>query len=101
MTSRLWLNRSGRPLSANGLYRLVCKRTFAAFGKRINPHLIRSCLGTSTAVHHGANIGLAMTVLGHQSSKVFERYYNQAEMLDAVRAYQEMLLGPQRRRKKR
>ena len=91
-TSRLWLGRSGRPLSEAGLYRLVCKRTRAAFGKRINLHLFRSCLITSTAVHHGAQMGLAMTVLRHQSSKVTERHYNQAKMIDAVRAYQEMLL---------
>ena len=37
-----------------------------AFGKRINPHLFRSCLATSTAVHHGAHMGLAITVLRHQ-----------------------------------
>ena len=80
-------------LTTNSLYRLVCKRTRAAFGKRINPHLFRSCLATSTAVHHGAHMGLAMTVLGHQNSKVIERHYNQAKMIDAVRAYQEILLA--------
>jgi site-specific recombinase XerD len=91
LTNRLWLTRYGQPLSANGLYRRVCQRTRAAFGKRINPHLFRSCLATSTAVHHGANIGLAITVLGHQNSKVRERHYDQAKMIDAVRAYQEIL----------
>ena len=90
-TSRLWLSRNGRPLDDSSLYRLVCKRTYEAFGKPINPHLFRSCLATSTAVHHGANMGLAMTVLGHQSSKVTTRHYNQAKMIDAVRAYQEVL----------
>ena len=96
-TSRLWLSRNGRPLDDDSLYRLVCKRTRDAFGKRINPHLFRSCLATSTAVHHGAEMGLAMTVLDHQSSEVTERYYNQAKMIDAVRAYQEILLAdPQR-----
>ena len=92
-TSRLWLSRNGRPLSEDALYRLVCRRTRAAFGKRINPHLFRSCLATSTAVHHGAHMGLAMTVLRHQNSDVTERHYNQGEMIDAVRAYQEILLG--------
>ena len=38
-------------------------------------------------------MGLAMTVLRHQNSKVTERHYNQAKMIDAVRAYQEILLG--------
>jgi integrase len=92
-TSRLWLGRSGWPLSENGLYRLVCRRTRAAFGKRINPHLIRSCLITSTAVHHGAQMGLGMTVLHHQTWDVTQRHYNQANMIDAVRAYQEIVLG--------
>jgi integrase len=92
-TNRLWLGQGGRPLGQDGLYRLVCRRTRAAFGKRVNPHLFRACLITSTAVHHGAQMGLAMTVLRHQHSKVTERHYNQAKMIDAVRAYQEMLLG--------
>lgn len=92
-TSRLWLSRNGRPLDDDSLYNLVCKRTYEVFGKKINPHLFRSCLVTSTAVHHGAEMGLAMTVLGHQSSKVTTRHYNQAKMIDAVRAYQEVLLA--------
>jgi integrase/recombinase XerD len=92
-TCRLWLSRNGRPLDDSSLYHLVCKRTCEAFGKPINPHLFRSCLATSTAVHHGAEMGLAMTVLGHQSSKVTTRHYNQAKMIDAVRAYQEVLLA--------
>ena len=92
-TSRLWLSRIGRPLDGSSLYKVVCKRTREAFGKPINPHLFRACLATSTAIHHGAHMGLAMTVLGHQSSEVTTRYYNQAKMIDAVRAYQEVLLA--------
>ena len=56
-TSRLWLSRIGRPLDGSSLYKVVCKRTREAFGKQINPHLFRSCLATSTAVHHGAAHG--------------------------------------------
>jgi hypothetical protein len=91
-TNRLWLSPTGRPLSYYSLYRIVCKRTFDAFGKRVNPHLFRACLATSTAVHHGAEIGLAMTVLGNTSA-VFDRHYNQAKMIDAVRAYQDIVLA--------
>jgi integrase/recombinase XerD len=91
-TSALWLSRNGRPLDDDSLYNLVCKRTYEAFGKKINPHLFRACLATSTAIHHGAQMGLAMTVLDHKSSEVTERYYNQAKMIDAVRAYQKVLL---------
>jgi integrase len=92
-SSRLWLSRNGRPLDDDSLYNLVCKRTYEAFGKKINPHLFRSCLATSTAIHHGAHMGLAMTVLDHKSSEVMERHYNQAQMIDAVRIYQKILLA--------
>jgi hypothetical protein len=34
-----------------------------------------------------------MTVLDHKSSKVFERHYNQARMIDAVKSYQILLLS--------
>ncbi len=90
---RLWLGSDGQPMNDQALYRMICTRTLEAFGKAINPHLFRACLATSTAIHHGANMRLAMTVLGHQSSKVTTRHYNQAKMIDAVRAYQDVLLA--------
>lgn len=92
LSHQLWFNRFGRPLEAGGLARAVCRRTRVAFGKRVNPHLFRDCLITSTAVHHGARMGLAMTVLGHQNYKVTQRHYNQADMIGAVRAYQDIML---------
>ena len=93
-TSALWLSRNGRPLAYGSLYNLVCKRTYEAFGKKISPHLFRACLATSTAIHHGAQMGLAMTVLDHKSREVMHRHYVHAQMIDAVRAYQ-MLLADQ------
>jgi len=90
---RLWLGSDGLPLDGDALYRMICKRTREAFGRPITPHLFRSCLATSTAIHHGANMGLAITVLGHQNSKVTTRHYNHAKMIDAVRAYQDVLLA--------
>jgi integrase len=92
-TNRLWLSRNGRPLDDDSLYHLVCKRTYETFGKKINPHLFRACLATSTAIHHGAQIGLAMTVLDHKSEEVMERHYIHAQMIDAVQAYQKILLA--------
>jgi integrase len=92
-TNALWLSRNGQPLDYNSIYRLVCNRTYAAFGKKINPHLFRSCLATSTAIHHGAQMGLAMTVLDHKRKEVMERHYIHAQMIDAVRAYQKILLA--------
>ena len=78
---------------ADGAGKRQARWTDGGAAKRINPHPFRSCLATSTAIYHGAEIGLAMTVLEHTSSAVFERYYNQAKMIDAVKAYQEILLA--------
>jgi hypothetical protein len=36
-------------------------------------------------------MGLAMTVLHHQSFDVTQRHYNKASMIDTLRAYQEIL----------
>jgi hypothetical protein len=38
-------------------------------------------------------MGLAMTVLDHKSSEVTQRHYIHAQMIDAVRAYQKILLA--------
>ncbi len=91
-THHLWASKQGCPLSYGSLARIITDRTNAAFGKPINPHLFRDCLTTSTAVHHGAHMGLAMTIHGHQSSTVAQKHYNQANMIGAVHAYQAMLL---------
>jgi len=92
-TRRLWLSRRGRPLDDSSIYQIVAGRTQEAFGKPVGPHLFRVCLATSTAVHHGAQMGLAMIILDHLHSEVTERSYNQANMIDAVRSYQDLMLG--------
>lgn len=92
-TRRLWLSRRGRPLDDSSVYQIVTSRTREAFGKPVGPHLFRACLATSTAVHHGAHMGLAMIILDHLHSKVTERSYNQADMIDAVRSYQDLMFG--------
>jgi len=38
-------------------------------------------------------MGLAMIILDHLHSEVTERSYNQANMIDAVRSYQDLMLG--------
>lgn len=88
----VWMSRQGNPLSESGFARVTINRTQAALGKAINPHLFRDCLATSTAVHHGAHMGLAITVLGQRDQRVNQKYYNQANMISAVTVYQSMLL---------
>jgi len=86
--NHLWPSKTGQPLSASAIYRVVCRRTEVAFGFKVNPHLFRDCCVTTIAQHHGAHIGVAVALLGHHDPKITERYYNQAGLVDAVRAYQ-------------
>ena len=86
--------RTARRWIAKRILGLTAKSTSGhSSGVANYPHLFRSCLATSTAIYHGAEIGLAMTVLDHRSSEVFERSYNQAKMIDVVKPYQEILLA--------
>ena len=89
----LWLSRNGRPLSASQLYLNIINRTRAAFGRAINPHLVRDCAVTSIALHDSANIQIASAALGHRHPRTTEKYYNQSAMIDAVRSYQAYILG--------
>ena len=84
----LWLSRNGRALCDNQLYKIVTRHTKEAFGKVVNPHLFRDCAATSIAVNHSAHIGIAAGALGHVDPRTTERYYNQAGMIEAARAYQ-------------
>ena len=89
--ARLWPSRHGGPLSYNAVYKAIFRRTEAAFGHPLNPHLFRDCATTTIAVHHGDRIGIIPGLLGHRDPRTFERYYNQAGMISAVHAYQNLI----------
>lgn len=92
-TKRLWPSRKGGPISDSGVFNVIVRRTRVAFGHSVNPHLFRDCAVTTMATHHGAHIGAASSLLGHVDPRVTERHYNQAGMIDAVRAYQDVVMG--------
>ena len=50
-TDRLWLGMRGRPLNAQGLERIVRRRTFDWFGLERGPHWFSKCLAPSAAMH--------------------------------------------------
>ncbi len=87
----LWLSRNGRPISDSQVFLIVARRTKAAIGHSVNPHLFRDCAITTMAVHHGASIGAGVALLGHRDPRVTQRHYNQADMNSAVCAYQGIL----------
>ncbi len=84
---RLWITGDGSPLTETGMYDRIIGRTKAAFGKSINPHLFRDAAATTTAIHDPGHVRLAAPLLGHRSSATTERYYQQAQSLEAHREF--------------
>ena len=84
---RLWIAADGSPLTEMGIYDRIIGRTKAAFGKSINPHLFRSEAATTTAIHDPGHVRLAAPLLGHRSVATTERYYQQAQSLEAHREF--------------
>jgi integrase len=88
----LWVSSNGSPMTAQALYDRIVARTAEAFGQPINPHLFRDCAATSIAIEDPAHIGMASRLLGHRNRATTERYYNQAQAIEAARRWQAFLL---------
>jgi integrase len=89
----LWLSMYGSPITDNGIYDCIVARTREGLGQSINPHLFRDCAATSVAIDDPAHIGIASRLLGHRSASTTERYYNQAQNVEASRRMQKSLLA--------
>jgi integrase/recombinase XerD len=88
----LWISSHGSPMCQQAIYDRVVKRTRAAFGKAINPHLFRDCAATTLAIVDPEHVRLAAPLLGHRTFSTTERYYLQANMLESSRQYQQEIL---------
>lgn len=82
-TQALWVSRQGKPLTAQGVYEAVCKRTEAAFGIANFPHSFRGIAATTIATYAPGDATAIMDLLGHRTMRPSERYYNRAETLSA------------------
>jgi integrase/recombinase XerD len=89
----LWVSSKGSPMTRNGIYWCIPKRTRDAFGHSINPHLFRDCAATSVAIDDPRHVGIAAPLLGHRSASTTEKYYNQAASVQATRLVQAFLLS--------
>jgi integrase/recombinase XerD len=93
MTMSLWVSRWGTAMIEHAIRDQIKKRTRDAFGHAIWPHLFRDCAATSMAVDDPENVRLAAGLLGHNTFATTERYYILAQMLQAGRRYQEVVLN--------
>jgi len=96
-TRRLWLSRTGKPMSGCAIHHRVTKVTLRVFGVAIPPHLFRDCVATSIAIDAPGKVGLIGPMLGHLAHRTAEAHYNQAASLDTGRAHQDIVKDLRRR----
>ena len=97
MSDRVWISTRGNAMPAKSLYWRVSRRTEAAFGLAISPHLFRDCAATSIAIEDPGHVRITASILGHTTLATSQRYYNQAHMLEAGRAIQSSIVDLRRR----
>ncbi len=84
-SDRLWLNQYGPVTSPHFIYLRIVKLTKRLFGTPINPHLLRDCAASSLALVSPDLARAAAPLLGHRHFSTTERYYIQANELEASR----------------
>ena len=82
-----WLSTKGGMLGADAIYDVVCRRTMAAFGFSIHPHLFRAIAATAFAREVPEKIALASALLTHANLVTTTRYYRQAQTVQSAREY--------------
>lgn len=87
-TRALWISKQGSPMNKATIGLQVSARTKAEFGKPINPHTFRHIAATAIATSTPEAAMEIATVLGHDTIKTAEKYYNRAEILGAGTTYQ-------------
>lgn len=89
--NHLWVSAHGSPMTEVAIYDAIRRRTAEAFGTAINPHLFRDEAATALALHTPATVRSAAPLLGHRQLATTERYYQQAQTLEAQKAFAQMI----------
>ena len=92
----LWITQYGHPMNSKAAYARVTNVTLRALGKSLNPHLFRDCAATSVAIEDPEHVRIIAAILSHASHATAERYYNQAQSLEAGRVYQKLIAARRR-----
>ena len=91
-TMALWVSRAGQKMEEPAMRENIKRRTKAAFGDAINPHLFRDCAATSFATDDPEHVRCIAPLLGHTTLATSEKHYNQATMLTAVRMFSSTIM---------
>ncbi len=84
----LWASAKGNPLSSGSIYRQIMKRTKAAFGVAISPHLFRDCAATTLATYQPDQVLVGAGLLGHSDLRAIHSHYIHAQTIKAGKAHQ-------------
>jgi site-specific recombinase XerD len=87
----LWISRIAAPLNYKAIPDRVAKHTRAAFGKHLWVHLFRHCAATTIATEDPTHVRSIIAILGHSTLATSEKYYHQAQSLEASRRYHQIL----------
>jgi len=90
----LWLSSNeGRPMTYDGVARAITETTRSTTGVAVSPHLFRTAIASSAAIHCGANLHLASALLHHTEAGVTEAHYNRASSLSASVSLRNIVQG--------
>jgi integrase len=93
-TAALWLSSNdGAPMSYAGVERVLTETTRTTAGIAVSPHLFRTAIASSAAIHGGANPHLASALLHHTDYRVTEAHYNRASSLSAGESLRTIVQG--------
>ena len=77
-TAALWLSSNdGNAMTYDGVARAITETTRSTVGIAVSPHLFRTAIASSAAIHGGENPHLASALLHHTDYRVTEAHYNQ------------------------
>jgi site-specific recombinase XerD len=93
-SNALWLSsHDGAPMTYDGIARAVTETTRFAVGAAVSPHLFRTAVASSAAMHGGANPHLGSALLHHIDHRVTEAHYNRASSLSAAQSFRAIVKG--------
>jgi integrase len=84
---RLWVSIDGSPLTEASIYWRIVLQTREGFGRPISPHQFRNAAATTLAIFDPIHVRIGAPLLGHNTFRTTERYYNKAQCLEAHRVY--------------
>lgn len=87
VSDALWISNEGCGMAEISICQMIKRRTRAAFGIDLSPHLFRDCAVTSVVRDAPSSARLTRDILGHATLDMTNKHYNQALMIEASRRH--------------